>query len=391
MESLYSDIALVAFDDNNSKSNGDFSPDIFGSPEEFLTANARGVLPWRNHQIDFQFSSQSADQQALPKPICPTSPEFVVIPTQITNGVTNLLDCTRYGNDSKTVDSFNKVKDSVVKITGTRKTGDRVSSPTGSGFFITPDGMLATDLHLVKGLKDITVTADDGKRYKAYVVAVDRRYDIAILKVEDADDMVFKALTLGSSQTLKKGDNVTGWGYPADSTRMYVSPGSAPSEGFRDRSPLKLALEQRIGRKLSDNEIKKHIPTGERANRDVLDIDILVNLGNSGGPLTDRDNQAVGIIGLSDTKSLTLGTPVEYITNLLAYTRREIGNTNYSVYFDEEDIAVKDTPELARERAILRANRLELDINLNSLKNGANYTFPFSPGGVPRLTNWKRP
>ena len=56
----------------------------------------------------------------------------------------------------------------------------------GSGFFISEDGYLVTNNHVVEDAEDITVTMEDGEKYPAKLVGTDPRTDVALLKVNDA-------------------------------------------------------------------------------------------------------------------------------------------------------------------------------------------------------------
>jgi S1-C subfamily serine protease len=298
---------------------------------------------------------------------CPVFKDAIAIPTQLPFGQTNLNDCTLYEPGSKSAQDFNQVKSSVVKINGERTTNGVTTTPYASGFVVTPNGMVATDLHLLRGLKNITVTSEEGRSYKASIAAVDRRFDLAILQVENPNREFFQALPLGSSQQLRPGDNVTAWGYPLDSNRVFMSPG-LPNFGFRERVPLQKVLEAGVGRPLSQSDLNQLLPSGERANRDIIESTILVNHGNSGGPLTDSSNQVVGIVGLSDMSHVGLSTPVEPIKRLLSFALQESGKENAKIYFDEEDVSPGDSLEFAQERVKLRSERLELETNMMNVK-----------------------
>jgi len=360
-------------DKNELRPTGDdSSPDNKQQPDWTSLLYGKTPLFYRG-QVDLNFSNLFSGKENVLTDAdltCPVKENEVAIPTQLPYGLTNVRDCTLYSKGSKAVEDYNLVKQSVVKVTGDRtylSAPDgtaKTYSPYASGFFVSHDGLIATDLHPLQGLKNITVSLDDGRKYKAFVAAVDRRSDIAILRLDNSGDELFKPLALGSSQILQYGDNITGWGYPLDSHRVFMSPGNLPDSGFRERDSLKGALEDGAGRALSPDELNSMLLGGEQANREVLETDILVNHGNSGGPLTDKDRQVVGIIGLSDIRNQTIATPVEPIVKLLNYAQQNRPN----VYFDEEDLSVADTAERRQERLELRSKRLELEVNTKSFK-----------------------
>lgn len=322
---------------------------------------------------------------------CPAEAGNIAIPTQRAYGKINLADCTQYAKDSKQARDFDKVKYSVVKIDGERKADGWKSSPYASGFVVTPDGMVATDLHVLRNLKNVRVTMEGGNSYKASVAAVDRRHDLAILQIDRKQNELFRAMPLGSSQLLKSGEDVTAWGFPLNSDRLFMSP-AFPNFGFRERLPLKKALENGAGKPLSLTDLNKLLLSGERSDREMLESTNLVNRGNSGGPLTDASNQAIGIIGLSDGSYTAIATPVEPVKRLLQFARQERGKTDARIYFDENDITDGDTPLLAEERVRLRANRLELEISTNSIADNLQPLLQ-KPGAsmlsTDKIATWK--
>ncbi len=82
----------------------------------------------------------------------------------------------------------------------------------GSGFIISKDGYILTNAHVVAGSDEVTVRLADAKReFKAKVVGVDKRTDVALLKV-DAQDL--PVATVGDSSKLEAGDWVAAIGSP---------------------------------------------------------------------------------------------------------------------------------------------------------------------------------
>src|SRR5258705_8947262 len=82
----------------------------------------------------------------------------------------------------------------------------------GSGFIITPDGYILTSAHVVADSDDVTVRLSDAKReFKAKVVGIDRRTDVALIKV-DAHDL--PSAKLGNSSQVEPGQWVAAIGSP---------------------------------------------------------------------------------------------------------------------------------------------------------------------------------
>lgn len=132
----------------------------------------------------------------------------------------------------------------------------------GSGFFISSDGSILTNHHVVADADEIIVTLTDGREFKAKVIGSDERTDVALIQV-DAKDMA--TLPIGNPKTLKKGQWVLAIGSP-----------------FGLESTVTSGIISAIGRETGD-----YLP--------FIQTDVAVNPGNSGGPLLDLKGEVVGI------------------------------------------------------------------------------------------------
>jgi S1-C subfamily serine protease len=135
---------------------------------------------------------------------------------------------------------------------------------SGTGFFITADGYLLTNHHVVDGARDISIKTEKGV-LRAKVVKVDKKNDLAVLKVEGK----FAALPLLSSRKVGLGEKVFTMGFP----RPKV-------QGF---SP-----------KITDGIISSL--AGIQDDPRDFQISIPIQPGNSGGPLVDQYGNVIGII-----------------------------------------------------------------------------------------------
>ena len=135
---------------------------------------------------------------------------------------------------------------------------------SGTGFFITEDGYILTNLHVVEDGRDISVVTDKGA-LPAKVVKVDKKNDLAVLKVEGK----FAALPLLSSRKVGLGEKVFTLGFP----RPKV-------QGF---SP-----------KITDGIISSL--AGIQDDPRDFQISVPVQPGNSGGPLVDQYGNVIGVI-----------------------------------------------------------------------------------------------
>ena len=85
------------------------------------------------------------------------------------------------------------------------------SAASGSGFFITKDGYILTNYHVIEGASTVKVTAYDGTTYDAAVIGGDEDYDIAVIKVEGTN---FQPVVIGKSGSVQIGETVAAVGNP---------------------------------------------------------------------------------------------------------------------------------------------------------------------------------
>lgn len=136
----------------------------------------------------------------------------------------------------------------------------------GSGVIIKKEGYILTNCHVIRGATEIKVTLTDNREFKGRVVGMDKKTDLAIIKVEAKDLPVVR---LGDSETLRIGEWVIAIGNPFGLDRT-VTVGVVSAKG-------------------RDLEIQ-----GQRYE-ELLQTDASINPGNSGGPLVDIHGRVVGI------------------------------------------------------------------------------------------------
>lgn len=139
---------------------------------------------------------------------------------------------------------------------------EEVQRGVGSGFVISGDGLILTNAHVVEGADDVIVTLTDRRELKAKVLGADKRTDVAVLKVDGAN-MPF--LRIGDSNKIRVGEWVIAIGSPFN-LENSVTAGiiSAKARDTGDYLPL-------------------------------IQSDVAVNPGNSGGPLINMRGEVVGI------------------------------------------------------------------------------------------------
>ena len=154
-------------------------------------------------------------------------------------------------------------------IFGRRGRG-RTAKGLGTGFIVDKEGVIITNNHVIEGADEITVLLSNEKRYPAKVTGRDPRTDIAVVKIDGAQDL--KAIALGDSDALEVGDWVVAIGNPFGLSHT-VSAGIVSAKG-RGGNDVRLDA------------------TGYY---NFLQTDASINPGNSGGPLLNLRGEVVGM------------------------------------------------------------------------------------------------
>jgi serine protease Do len=134
----------------------------------------------------------------------------------------------------------------------------------GSGFFVSADGYIVTNNHVVQKAKTVSVTTQDGKTLDAKVVGTDPKTDLALIKVSESGDYPFVAF---SKEQPRIGDWVVAIGNP-------YGLGGTVTAGI-------ISAE---GRDIGDGPYDR-----------FLQIDAPINRGNSGGPTFNMKGEVVGV------------------------------------------------------------------------------------------------
>ena len=141
-------------------------------------------------------------------------------------------------------------------------TEEEVPRGIGSGFIISQDGFVLTNAHVVDGADEVYVTLTDKHEFRAKVIGIDKRTDVAVVKIEGTR---LPWLPIGDSDKIKAGQWVVAIGSPF---------------GF-------------------DNSVSAGIVSSKsRDTGDFLPLiqtDVAVNPGNSGGPLLNMNGEVIGI------------------------------------------------------------------------------------------------
>lgn len=139
---------------------------------------------------------------------------------------------------------------------------------SGSGFFISNDGYIVTNNHVVEGAKSVSVVLSNGAEQDATVIGTDPYNDIAVLKTEGSVPAV---AALGNSDALQPGESVIAIGSPLGDFKNTVTVGVVSATG-------------------------RSIDTGQGYQIEgLIQTDAAINQGNSGGPLVNLAGQVIGV------------------------------------------------------------------------------------------------
>jgi S1-C subfamily serine protease len=141
------------------------------------------------------------------------------------------------------------------------------SDGSGSGMIIAPDGFVLTNDHVVENTRSVEVTFTDGHTYAAEIIGTDPATDLAVVRVSGGR---FPVVELGDSDSLSVGQLAIAIGNPLG-FQSTVSAGVI--------SALGRVLRSRSGRLIEN----------------VIQTDVALNPGNSGGPLVDSRGRVIGI------------------------------------------------------------------------------------------------
>nr|WP_179673245.1 DegQ family serine endoprotease [Duganella sp. 1224] len=145
---------------------------------------------------------------------------------------------------------------------GQAPSDEPVNRGVGSGFILSADGYVMTNAHVVDGADEVFVTLTDKREFKAKVLGADTSTDVAVLKIE-GDKLPF--LVMGNSDKIRAGEWVIAIGSP-----------------FNLENTVTAGI---ISAKARD--------TGEYLP--LIQSDVAVNPGNSGGPLINMRGEVIGI------------------------------------------------------------------------------------------------
>ncbi len=183
----------------------------------------------------------------------------------------------RADDDRYLLDAYSRAVVGVVQQVGPAVVGIRITMKgaarhtgaegAGSGVIVAPDGFILTNNHVVEAAQQLTVSLTEGNEFSATVVGTDPATDLAVIRVGATG---IPSARLGDSDTLRVGQLVIAIGNPL---------------GFQNT--VSTGVISALGRSLRGQS--------GRLIENVIQTDVSLNPGNSGGPLVDSGGRVIGI------------------------------------------------------------------------------------------------
>ncbi|KAG9479766.1 serine protease HTRA3 [Eleutherodactylus coqui] len=175
--------------------------------------------------------------------------------------------------------------------------GRNVPLSSGSGFIISDMGLIVTNAHVVtssntvSGRQHLKVQLHNGDTYEATIKDIDKKSDIATIKIYSKKKL--PVLLLGHSSDLRPGEFVVAIGSPF-ALQNTVTTGI-------------VSTAQRDGKELGLRD----------SDMDYVQTDAIINYGNSGGPLVNLDGEVIGINTLKVAAGISFAIPSDRITKFM--------------------------------------------------------------------------
>ncbi len=260
---------------------------------------------------------------------------------------------------------------------------EQIQQGVGSGFIVSSDGYVLTNAHVVDGASEVTVKLTDKRDFKAKVVGVDKRTDVALLKI-DAAGLPF--VRTGDAERTKVGEWVVAMGSP-----------------FGFENTVTAGIISAKARRLPD---ENYVP--------FIQTDVAINPGNSGGPLFNLAGEVIGINSQIYSRSggfmgISFAIPIDVAMKikdqLQKYGKVSRGRLGVAIQGLDAELAQNfglDKPNGAlvasvengspAEKAGLAPGDVVLGVNGQKVDNSADLPRIIGeqkPGSVVRLSIWR--
>jgi serine protease Do len=259
-------------------------------------------------------------------------------------------DVPKYRSFFEGYDWFFNPFESQPRLNGDEQGTEKQEIGGGTGFFVSSDGMIVTNKHVVSDADaDYTVLTDDGTEYAATVLARHPVFDIAVLKIEGQD---FPVVELGDSDNLKVG-------------QFTIAIGNSLGEFANSVS---LGIVSGLGRSIVASS---GFGESEKLSN-IIQTDAAINPGNSGGPLLDLSGRVIGVnVAVANgAENIGFAIPVNRIKKII----EEVKSTGKITI---PYIGVRYIP---LDEEIQKANNLPYDYGVIVLRGERMTDFAVIPG-----------
>ncbi|MBY0547932.1 MAG: serine protease [Candidatus Obscuribacterales bacterium] len=190
----------------------------------------------------------------------------------------------------------------------------------GTGFFVDKDGTIVTAAHVVLGTNEHFAVTKDGTRYRLQIEKIDDINDLAVMRpLNMPANRPFLALAPDSN--LKAKQELFALGHPEGLRPAYISPGTyrAPSTTLNLLAKIAPADVGNLGKRLHTYTPKELFDLKDSLERPLVNSDLHIRHGNSGGPLVDANQKVVGVSDMINPSnpSESYFVPVEKIHDLM--------------------------------------------------------------------------
>ena len=178
-------------------------------------------------------------------------------------------------DEKNNINVFSQTNKSVVNVTNSKIRRDffslniyEIPAGAGTGFVWNKKGFIVTNYHVIEGASKIEITLFDHSTWKAEVIGTTPNKDLAVLKINAPQNILFP-ITLGDSSRLEVGRKVLAIGNP-----------------FGLDTTLTVGVVSALGRE---------VQASGRTIKGLIQTDAAINPGNSGGPLLNSSGELVGV------------------------------------------------------------------------------------------------